>query len=118
MAVVADYVPVWDTGFTLSPGDPIKEVLVGLGADLAPLERGVIAFLVETNGLSEVEVLVNGARRGPPYRLGPNGVRAFWEIMSPGTLFAGSNRIRFALVPPFQGVATISDVVLWYKRSA
>lgn len=119
MPGAADYLAIWDTDLTLEHGTPARRLPFALPADLAQGERAVLGFVVSGENAAELEVRVNGARRGPLYPLAPGQRTALWEVLSAGTLIgAGANDVEFELVPGGGGgPLVVSDVVLWFKRS-
>lgn len=120
MPIAADYLAIWDTDLTLEHGTPARRLPFALPTDLARAERAVLGFLVSGENAAELEVRVNGARRGPSYPVAPGQHSALWEVLSAGTLTGGGpNDVEFELVPGGGGGPVIvSDVVLWFKRSS
>ncbi|MGE0441796.1 MAG: hypothetical protein AB7S39_15010, partial [Gemmatimonadales bacterium] len=65
MPPIADFVPVWDTAFDLARDHDTKAIRVTLPVDVLTAERSIVAFMAGGGGRGELEVTVNGARRGP-----------------------------------------------------
>ncbi|MGE0442746.1 MAG: hypothetical protein AB7S39_19865, partial [Gemmatimonadales bacterium] len=116
MPPIADFLCVWDTAFDLTTGDDTKTIRASLPPDVHIESKGVVAFMAAATSRAVLEVLVNGARRGPTYRIDAGSTRGYWEIMSAGSIQPGyGTEVTFRLLDS-DGTISVSDVILWFKR--
>jgi len=137
MALVADYLVIRDTAFTLY-ADPEKKRAENFGVPLPAGfradRRAVLGFVVDPRPSPGVRLQVFGGPDDDPkrvplineYRFMSEALRAVWEAFVPQKVgwTVGTRTLEFIAWPhgstgsPDTGSLSISDIVLWFKRDA